>query len=57
MKPSIKKSEVDLERFEERAAIIEYDGKLPRTEAERLSREEQDRVYLSQDLTLLKSSK
>lgn len=57
MKPSIKKSEVDLERFEERAAIIEYDGKLPRTEAERLAREEQDRVYLSQDLTLLKSSK
>lgn len=72
MKPSIKKSEVDLERFEERAAIIEYDGKFSRSEAERIAREEQIRVEqmealsfelykarfnLSLDLTLPKSSK
>lgn len=27
------------EEFEERAAIVEYDGKLPRVEAERIARQ------------------
>jgi hypothetical protein len=33
------------ERFEERAAIMEYDGGFPREEAERLAREYVGRLY------------